>query len=105
MLPSCSRRPYGPIDAQGEARMLDQTAFAIPTAATYAGQLDPGFADSGKAWVDFVGSRTSLVTGLTIDHAGRILVAARIDTAQGSRFGLARLHHEDRKSTRLNSSH
>ncbi|WLH10241.1 hypothetical protein [Pseudomonas hefeiensis] len=74
--------------------MLDQTAFAIPTAATYAGQLDPGFADSGKAWVDFVGSRTSLVTGLTIDHAGRILVAARIDTAQGSRFGLARLNHD-----------
>lgn len=74
--------------------MLDQTAFAMPTAAACAGQLDPGFADNGKAWVHFTGSFGSRTTGLTVDHAGRILVAARIETTEGSRFGLARLNHD-----------
>lgn len=74
--------------------MLDQSAFALTMAAAHAGQLDPGFADNGKAWVRFEGSSSNLTTGLTLDHAGRILVAARIDTAHGSRFGLARLNHD-----------
>ncbi|AHL33856.1 hypothetical protein CD58_13535 [Pseudomonas brassicacearum] len=74
--------------------MLDQSAFALPLPAAQAGQLDPGFAGSGKAWIHFADSTSSLTTGLTIDHAGRILVAARVDTAHGSRFGLARLNHD-----------
>ncbi|MCP2072217.1 UNVERIFIED_ORG: putative delta-60 repeat protein [Pseudomonas lini] len=74
--------------------MLDQSAFALPTAAAHAGQLDPGFATTGKAWVHFTDSISSLTTGVTIDHVGRILVAARIETAHGSRFGLARLNHD-----------
>ncbi|MBT2341129.1 MULTISPECIES: hypothetical protein [Pseudomonas] len=72
--------------------MPDQSAFALPRAAAHAGQLDPGFADNGKAWVHFEGSLSSLITSLTLDHAGRILIAARIETPHGRRFGLARLN-------------
>lgn len=72
--------------------MHDRSAFALEPAQIYAGQLDPTFADNGKAWIHFEGSRSSLTTGLTLDHAGRILVAARIDTPNGSRFGLTRLN-------------
>ncbi|WP_210638986.1 MULTISPECIES: delta-60 repeat domain-containing protein [unclassified Pseudomonas] len=74
--------------------MLDHPVFALPTAAAHAGELDPGFATTGKAWVHFADGASSLTTGLTIDHTGRILVAARIDTPHGSRFGLARLNHD-----------
>ena len=74
--------------------MLDQFAFELPPAVTHAGKLDPGFAANGKAWVHFEGSTSSLITGLTLDRADRILVAARIETAHGSRFGLARLNHD-----------
>jgi uncharacterized delta-60 repeat protein len=72
--------------------MADQLAFALPRAAAHAGQLDPGFADKGKAWVCFADHPSSLTTGLTVDQSGRILVAARVETAHGSRFGLARLN-------------
>lgn len=74
--------------------MPDQSALAFPKAAAHAGQLDPGFADNGKAWVHFEGSTSSLLTGLTLDRAGRALVAARVETAQGTRFGLARLNQD-----------
>ncbi|AEA69426.1 MULTISPECIES: hypothetical protein [Pseudomonas] len=74
--------------------MLDQFAFVSPRAMAHAGQLDPGFATNGKAWVHFEDSTSSLTTGLTLDHAGQILVAARVETAHGSRFGLARLNHD-----------
>lgn len=74
--------------------MLAQFAFVLPRTMAHAGQLDSGFAANGKAWVHFEDSTSSLTTGLTLDHAGRILVAARIETAHGSRFGLARLNHD-----------
>lgn len=74
--------------------MHDRSAFARPLPEVYAGQLDPGFADNGKAWIHFQGSTSSLTTGLTVDHAGRTLVAARINTSQGARFGLTRLNHD-----------
>jgi len=74
--------------------MHDRSAFARPLPEVRAGQLDPGFADNGKAWIHFQGSTSSLTTGLTIDHTGRTLVAARINTSQGARFGLTRLNHD-----------
>ncbi|MCJ8207583.1 hypothetical protein [Pseudomonas sp. RGM2987] len=79
--------------------MHDRSAFALAPAEIQAGQFDPGFADNGKAWIDFEGSTSSLTTGLALDHAGRALVAARINTAQGSRFGLARLNHDGSTDT------
>ncbi|WP_413790772.1 MULTISPECIES: hypothetical protein [unclassified Pseudomonas] len=72
--------------------MLNQFALKFPKTMAHPGQLDPGFAANGKAWVHFEGSTSSLITGLTLDRAGRILVAARIETSHGSRFGLARLN-------------
>ncbi|WP_260955799.1 hypothetical protein [Pseudomonas citri] len=74
--------------------MPDQYAFAVSRAEARAGQLDPGFASAGKAWILFPDSTCSLTTGLTVDHAGRILLTARIDTSLGSRFGLARLNRD-----------
>lgn len=74
--------------------MFDQYAFALPTAAPHAGQLDRSFSHTGKTSVHFAGSTSSMTSGIAIDHAGKILVAARIDTAHGSRFGLARLNQD-----------
>ncbi|UVL81657.1 hypothetical protein LOY35_15595 [Pseudomonas sp. B21-028] len=74
--------------------MLNQFAPELPMAAVHAGQLDAGFANNGKALVQFSGSTSSLTTGLTLDRTGKILVAARIETPHGSRFGLARLNHD-----------
>lgn len=74
--------------------MFNQYAFVLPTAAVHAGQLDWSFTNTGKTSVHFAGSTSSMATGLTIDHAGRILVAARIETAHGSRFGLTRLNQD-----------
>jgi len=68
-----------------------QSAFAFPIPRAQAGHLDTGFAEDGKAWVRFPGNTSTLTTGLAVDHAGRILLAARVMTARGSRFGLARL--------------
>ncbi|CDF95563.1 MULTISPECIES: hypothetical protein [unclassified Pseudomonas] len=74
--------------------MLNQFAPELPMAAVNAGQLDAGFANNGKALVHFSGSTSSLTTGLTLDRTGRILVAAKIETPRGSRFGLTRLNHD-----------
>ncbi|QHA82603.1 hypothetical protein E3Z27_13420 [Pseudomonas mediterranea] len=74
--------------------MLNQFAPELPMAAVHAGQLDAGFAYNGKALVQFSGSISSLTTGLALDRTGRILLAARIETPHGSRFGLARLNHD-----------
>jgi len=74
--------------------MLNQLAPGCATTAVHAGQLDSGFASNGKVTVQFCGSTSSLTTGLAVDRSGRILVAARVETAQGSRFGLARLNHD-----------
>ncbi|WLG53354.1 hypothetical protein [Pseudomonas sp. FP1742] len=71
--------------------MSFQTAFAIPVTVNDAGQLDAHFAGSGKTQVYFAGSTSSRVNGVAIDPAGRILVAAKVGTPGGSRFGLARL--------------
>jgi uncharacterized delta-60 repeat protein len=78
-------------DWQGDACMSLQTAFAIPATVNDAGQLDSHFAGSGKTQVYFAGSTSSGVNGVAIDHTGRILVAAKVGTPGGSRFGLARL--------------
>jgi uncharacterized delta-60 repeat protein len=72
--------------------MLDQSALALPTSPAPAGHPDRSFANTGKASVHFAGSTSCLTTGLAVDRAARILVAARIGTAQGSRFGLTRLN-------------
>ncbi|UZE03943.1 hypothetical protein [Pseudomonas corrugata] len=74
--------------------MLNQFAPEPPAAVVHAGQLDADFANNGKAMVHFSGSTSSLTTGLTLDRLGKILVAARIETSLGSRFGLARLNHD-----------
>ncbi|UZE26347.1 hypothetical protein LOY67_13370 [Pseudomonas sp. B21-056] len=74
--------------------MLNQFAPELPMATVHVGQLDAGFANTGKASVHFPGSTSSLTTGLSLDRTGRILVAARIETPHGSRFGLARLNHD-----------
>lgn len=74
--------------------MLNQFALGLAKTTTHAGQLDAGFANNGKVSVQFCDSLSSLTTGLAVDRSGRILVAAKIKTAQGCRFGLARLHHD-----------
>ncbi|MFJ4193259.1 hypothetical protein [Pseudomonas sp. NPDC089534] len=71
--------------------MPSQTAYAFPTPANPAGQLDGSFAGNGVARVYFAGSRSSLTQGVALDPQGRILVAAKVGTDDGSRFGLARL--------------
>lgn len=74
--------------------MLDHFALGLPKTVAHAGQLDAGFADNGKVSVQFGGTTSSLATNMTVDRSGRILVAAKVETAQGSRFGLARLNHD-----------
>ncbi|MBV4458220.1 hypothetical protein KVG96_09690 [Pseudomonas sp. COR58] len=71
--------------------MPTQTAYAFPAPADNAGQLDTSFAANGVARVYFAGSRSSLTQSVALDAQGRILVAAKVGTDQGSRFGLARL--------------
>ena len=71
--------------------MSSQIAIALPTLANNAGQLDKTFSSSGVAQVYFAGSTSSLTQSVALDAQGRILVAAKVGTAQGSRFGLARL--------------
>jgi lactam utilization protein B len=58
-----------------------------PAAKTNAGQLDRDFAHFGIAQVYFAGSVSSMTQGLALDPQGRVLVAAKIGTADGSRFG------------------
>lgn len=71
--------------------MSAQTAIALPTLANNPGQLDKTFSSNGVAQVYFAGSASSLTQSVALDAQGRILVAAKVGTAQGSRFGLARL--------------
>jgi len=71
--------------------MQTQTAYARPVTLNQAGHLDPDFAAGGKTQVYFVGSSSSMANGIAIDSQGRLLVAAKVGTHGGSRFGLARL--------------
>ncbi|MDP9709168.1 UNVERIFIED_ORG: putative delta-60 repeat protein [Pseudomonas fluorescens] len=71
--------------------MSTQTAIALPTLAKNAGQLDKTFSSNGVAQVYFAGSTSSLTQSVALDAQGRILVAAKVGTAQGNCFGLARL--------------
>lgn len=71
--------------------MSTQTAFAYPATLSDAGTLDTSFAGTGKTQVYFAGSLSSMANGVAIDSCGRILVAAKVGMASGSRFGLARL--------------
>ncbi|MHC8366640.1 NHL repeat-containing protein [Pseudomonas sp. ZT5P21] len=71
--------------------MSIQTAFALPATQNCAGKLDNSFAGTGKTQVYFAGSTSSLANGVAIDSAGRLLIAAKVGTPGGSRFGLARL--------------
>lgn len=71
--------------------MPTQTAFACPAPVHSAGHLDPDFAAAGKTQVYFAGSSSSMANGVAIDPQGRLLVAAKVGTHGGSRFGLARL--------------
>ncbi|MFY0727506.1 hypothetical protein [Pseudomonas sp. NFX15] len=71
--------------------MSIQSAFASPVTRNNAGALDTTFAASGKTQVYFVGSLSSMANDVAIDAQGRLLVAAKVTMAEGSRFGLARL--------------
>ncbi len=71
--------------------MSIQSALALPAALNDAGKLDESFAGSGKTQVYFAGSTSSMANGVAIDSAGRLLIAAKVGTLGGSRFGLARL--------------
>ncbi|MBK5534636.1 hypothetical protein JFT91_18920 [Pseudomonas sp. TH08] len=71
--------------------MSTLNAFALPTLLNNAGQLDKSFAATGVAQVYFAGSLSSLTQDVALDAQGRILVAAKVGIATGSRFGLARL--------------
>ncbi|MCW8279149.1 hypothetical protein IMF27_29745 [Pseudomonas sp. PCH199] len=68
-----------------------QSALAFPTTNSNAGKLDTTFATHGKTQVYFAGSISSMANGVAIDSHGRLLVAAKVGTPGGSRFGLARL--------------
>lgn len=71
--------------------MSVQNAFALPTTLSDAGALDKTFASSGQTQVYFAGSTSSMANDIVIDSAGRMLIAAKVGTPGGSRFGLARL--------------
>lgn len=71
--------------------MSIQSVLALATPAPAAGHLDTRFAALGKAQVYFANSLSSMTNGVAIDSSGRLLVAAKVGMAHGSRFGLARL--------------
>jgi len=71
--------------------MSNQSAFAFSASRNTPGTLDTTFAANGKTQVYFVDSLSSLANDIAIDAQGRLLVAAKVDMADGSRFGLARL--------------
>ncbi|MGF6208431.1 hypothetical protein [Pseudomonas frederiksbergensis] len=71
--------------------MQTQTALARPATLNLAGHLDPDFAAAGKTQVYFAGSSSSMANGIALDPQRRLLVAAKVGTHGGSRFGLARL--------------
>jgi len=71
--------------------MSTLNTFALPTAWNNPGSLDSAFAIGGVAQVYFAGSLSSQTQHVALDAQGRILVAAKVGTPKGSRFGLARL--------------
>ncbi|MEB0046764.1 MULTISPECIES: hypothetical protein [unclassified Pseudomonas] len=71
--------------------MPNTNAFARPASINEAGQLDTSFAAAGKTQVYFAGSTSSMANDVVIDTEGRLLVAAKVGTPGGSRYGLARL--------------
>ncbi|WP_223458169.1 hypothetical protein [Pseudomonas sp. A-R-26] len=71
--------------------MSRQSAFAFSATRNPPGTLDTTFAANGKTQVYFVDSLSSLANDIAIDAQGRLLVAAKVAMADGSRFGLARL--------------
>jgi uncharacterized delta-60 repeat protein len=71
--------------------MSIQSVLAFPPTLGNAGKLDTAFATHGKTQVYFAGSISSMANGIAIDSQGRVLVAAKVGIADGSRFGLARL--------------
>lgn len=71
--------------------MSIHNAFALPERIDQARRLDTRFASSGVAQVYFAGSFASMTQGVAVDRQGRLLVAAKVTTANGSCFGLARL--------------
>jgi uncharacterized delta-60 repeat protein len=81
----------GLVNLQGEACMFTQNACALATLSNNAGQLDKRFANTGVTQVYFAGSVSSMTQAVAVDPQGRVLVAAKVGTAEGSRFGLARL--------------
>ena len=68
-----------------------QSAIARPAVRNTAGTLDSTFAGNGKTQVYFADSLCSMANDVAIDARGRMLVAAKVAMADGSRFGLARL--------------
>lgn len=71
--------------------MSIQPATPLAETRNQAGTLDTTFAGDGKTQVYFAGSISSMANGVAIDSQGRLLVAAKVGTPGGSRFGLARL--------------
>jgi uncharacterized delta-60 repeat protein len=71
--------------------MFSSNAFALATPSINVEHLDKTFAAIGVAQVYFAGSLSSMTQGVALDQQGRVLVAAKIGSAEGSRFGLARL--------------
>jgi uncharacterized delta-60 repeat protein len=71
--------------------MSVQSALDLNPTFSHAGQLDSAFANHGRTQVYFAGSLCSMTNGVVVDAQGRILVAAKVGMAAGSRFGLARL--------------
>ncbi|MGE8064692.1 hypothetical protein [Pseudomonas sp. NPDC089569] len=71
--------------------MSIQPVLSFPTPLHNTGKLDATFARHGMAQVYFAESLWSMANGVAIDPQGRLLVAAKVGTLDGSRFGLARL--------------
>ncbi|KAB0494204.1 hypothetical protein [Pseudomonas vancouverensis] len=71
--------------------MSIQSAFALPDIRPDTGTLDTSFALNGKTQIYFANSLSSMANGITLDAQGRLLVAAKVGMAEGSRFGLARM--------------
>ncbi|EXF93211.1 hypothetical protein HK44_005845 [Pseudomonas fluorescens HK44] len=66
-------------------------AFALAAPRGTAGKLDSSFASSGRAWVQFAGSLSSMANDVVVDSMGRLLVVAKVGTRHGYCYGLARL--------------
>ncbi len=62
--------------------MSTLSPYALPTAWTAPGSLDPTFAIGGVAQVYFAGSLSSQTQHVELDAQGRILVAAKVGTAK-----------------------